>query len=103
LPYLRQKFIGKSLDSLGFLRYYANTDPANSATLPSKGRWFYLGNKKRRGRPTNSPKNISIKARLDKVTDEKLTDCVQELKVSKAEIVRRGVHKVHGELPKKKK
>ena len=56
--------------------------------------------RKQRGRPTNAPKNISLKARLDKETNEKLTECTQELQVSKAEIVRRGVHKVHEKLNK---
>lgn len=46
------------------------------------------------GRPTDNPKDISLKVRLDKETAEKLDDCVQALKVSKAEVVRRGVHKV---------
>lgn len=50
------------------------------------------------GRPTDNPKDISLKVRLDKETAEKLDDCVQALKVSKAEVVRRGVHKVRDSL-----
>ena len=53
------------------------------------------------GRPTDNPKDISLKVRLDKDTAEKLDDCIQELEVSKAEVIRRGVHKVHGDLNKK--
>lgn len=56
-----------------------------------------MGNKKM-GRPTNNPKDISLKVRLDKETAEKLDDCVQALNVSKAEVVRRGVHKVRDSL-----
>lgn len=53
------------------------------------------------GRPTDNPKDISLKVRLDKGTSEKLDECVEELGVSKAEVVRRGVHKVHDDLKKK--
>ncbi len=59
-----------------------------------------MGNKKM-GRPTDNPKDISLKVRLDKETAEKLDECVEELEVSKAEVVRRGVHKVHDNLMKK--
>ena len=59
-----------------------------------------LGDKKM-GRPTDNPKDISLKVRLDKGTAEKLDECVEELGVSKAEVVRRGVHKVHDDLKKK--
>ncbi len=59
-----------------------------------------LGNKKM-GRPTDSPKDISLKVRLDQETSEKLDDCVRVLEVSKAEVMRRGVHKVHEDLQKK--
>ena len=53
------------------------------------------------GRPTDNPKDITLKVRLDKGTAEKLDECVEELKVSKAEVVRRGIHKVHDDLMKK--
>ena len=59
-----------------------------------------LGNKKM-GRPTDNPKDISLKVRLDKETAERLDECAKKLEVSKAEIVRRGVHKVHDDLKKK--
>ena len=59
-----------------------------------------MGNKKM-GRPTDNPKDISLKVRLDQETSEKLDDCVRVLEVSKAEVVRRGVHKVHDDLQKK--
>lgn len=59
-----------------------------------------LGNKKM-GRPTDNPKDISLKVRLDQETAEKLDDCVRAMEVSKAEVMRRGVHKVHDDLEKK--
>lgn len=52
------------------------------------------------GRPTDNPKNISLKVRLDEETAEKLDDCVKAIEVSKAEVVRRGVHKMHDGLEK---
>ena len=53
------------------------------------------------GRPTDNPKDIALKVYFDKETAEKLDECIEELKVSKSEIVRRGVHKVHDDLKKK--
>ena len=58
-----------------------------------------LGTKKM-GRPTDNPKVISLKVGLDKGTSAKLDECVQEMKVSKAEIVRQGIHKMHDGLKK---
>lgn len=52
------------------------------------------------GRPTDNPKDISLKVLLDKDTAEKLNECVQVLKVSKAEVMRRGVNEVYKGLPK---
>ena len=43
------------------------------------------------GRPTDNPKDISLKVRLDKDTAEKLDECVR----------RQGVQKVHGDLTQK--
>jgi len=56
-----------------------------------------LGNKKM-GRPTDNPKDIALKVRLDKGTAEKLDECVRILEVSKAEVLRQGVHKVYDDL-----
>ncbi len=58
-----------------------------------------MGNKKM-GRPTDNPKDISLKVRLDKETSEKLDDCIHSMEVSKAEIIRRGIHKMHDDLNK---
>lgn len=53
------------------------------------------------GRPTDNPKDISLKVRLDKDTAEKLDECIRILEVSKAEVVRQGVQKVHDDLTQK--
>lgn len=58
-----------------------------------------MGNKKL-GRPTDNPKDISLKVRLDNGTAAKLDDCIRFLGVSKAEVIRRGIHKVHESLKK---
>ena len=59
-----------------------------------------MGNKKM-GRPTDNPKDTSLKVYFDKDTSDKLEDCVKALEVSKSEIVRRGIRKVHDDLNKK--
>ena len=50
------------------------------------------------GRPTDNPKDISFKVRLDTGTAEKLQSCVEDLKVSKAEVIRRGIHRMYDDL-----
>ena len=59
-----------------------------------------MGDKKM-GRPTDNPKNTSVKFLADDDTFEKLKECSQELEVSRAEVIRRGIHKVHDDLNKK--
>ncbi|WP_249282419.1 CopG family transcriptional regulator [Ligaoa zhengdingensis] len=59
-----------------------------------------LGNKKL-GRPTDNPKDISLKIRLDNDTSHMLEECSEALKLSKAEVVRQGIHKMHSGLNKK--
>ena len=56
---------------------------------------------KKMGRPTDSPKDITMKIRFDKDTSEKLEECSEEMEISKAEVVRRGVKKMHDDLNKK--
>ena len=56
---------------------------------------------KKLGRPTDSPKDITMKIRFDKQTSEKLEECSEKLEVSRAEVVRRGVNKIHDDLNKK--
>ena len=58
-----------------------------------------MGNKKM-GRPTDNPKDISLKIRLDQDTSDKLDNCVKVFEVSKAEVIRRSIHKIHEDIPK---
>ena len=58
-----------------------------------------MGNKKI-GRPTESPKNTTIKFRIDSETLNKLNDCSKKLGVTKSEVLRRGVHRIHEDLKK---
>jgi hypothetical protein len=53
------------------------------------------------GRPTDNPKDICIKLRFDKNTAEQLKECSEKMEVSRAEVVRRGVRKIHDDLNKK--
>ena len=56
--------------------------------------------KKKMGRPTDNPKNISVKFQADDETFDKLKECSEKLKVSRAEVIRQGIHKVHDGLEK---
>lgn len=60
-----------------------------------------MGNKKL-GRPTDNPKEIELKVRLDKDTARMLEECVQAWRISKAEVVRRGIHKMYEEFQQKR-
>lgn len=55
---------------------------------------------KKLGRPTDNPKDIILKIRLDTITSQKLEECSVEMKLSKAEIVRQGINKMHDDLKK---
>lgn len=56
---------------------------------------------KKLGRPTDSPKDITMKIRFDKDTSQKLEECSEKMEISRAEVVRRGVKKMHDDLNKK--
>lgn len=56
---------------------------------------------KKMGRPTDNPKDIMVKFRADKTTYENLKECSDKLGVSQAEVLRRGVKKVHDDLEEK--
>ncbi|WP_101696946.1 CopG family transcriptional regulator [Clostridium minihomine] len=55
---------------------------------------------KKLGRPTDSPKDITMKIRFDKDTSEQLEKCSETMGVSRAEVVRRGVRKMFDDLKK---
>lgn len=53
------------------------------------------------GRPTDNPKTVSVKFLADNETFEKLKECSEKMEVSRAEVIRKGIHKVHDDLNKK--
>ena len=53
------------------------------------------------GRPTDNPKNNSVKFLADDETFEKLKECSEKLEVSRAEVIRKVIHKVYDDLDKK--
>lgn len=55
---------------------------------------------KKLGRPTDNPKNIELRIRLDEDTNVKLEFCSEAKNVSKAEIARLGIQKVYEEMKK---
>jgi len=52
------------------------------------------------GRPTDNPKTVSVKILADEETFSKLKESSEKLQISRAEVIRKGIHKVHDELPK---
>ncbi len=58
--------------------------------------------KKKMGRPTDSPKNIRLYARLDEETQEDYLFCQKELGVSGSEIIRMGIKLIKENILKNK-
>lgn len=56
---------------------------------------------KKLGRPTDNPKDITMKIRFDKGTFDLLEECSEKMEVSRAEVVRRGVKKMSDDLQTK--
>lgn len=56
--------------------------------------------KKKIGRPTENPKNTTVKFRIDEETEKKLETCSKQLEISKSEVLRQGVHKMYDDLKK---
>lgn len=59
-----------------------------------------MGNKKM-GRPTDSPKDTTLKIRMDKDSLEKLEFCSEKLSVSRAEVIRSSIRKTYDDLKEK--
>lgn len=55
---------------------------------------------KKMGRPTDNPKDIILKIRLDQGSHDRLEECSKEMDVSKAEVIRQGIKKMHDDLKK---
>lgn len=60
-----------------------------------------ISEKKKIGRPTDSPKNTMFRVRLDDATEKKLDESAKKLKISKSDVVRQGIELVYGTLNKK--
>lgn len=56
---------------------------------------------KKMGRPTDNPKNTSVKFLADDDTYAKLKEYSERIKISRAEVIRRGIHKMYDGLDKK--
>ena len=52
------------------------------------------------GRPTDNPKNTSIKFKADDETVLMLKKCSKQLEVSQAEVLRRGVRMMYDDITK---
>lgn len=55
---------------------------------------------KKVGRPTDSLKDYMLRVRLDKETVEKLDYLAESLKISRSEVVRRGIEEQYQEIKK---
>jgi len=53
------------------------------------------------GRPTDNPKTVQVKFLSDAETFDKLKECAEQLGISRAEVIRKGIHKVHDGLEEK--
>ena len=61
-----------------------------------------ISEQKKIGRPTDSPKNVMMRFRIDDETLRKLDECSKILKISRSEVLRAEVHRLHAELTQKK-
>lgn len=57
--------------------------------------------KKKIGRPTDNPKNISVRIRMDETTVEKLDKCCKVKKLNRSEMIRKSIHKFYDDLKDK--
>ena len=56
---------------------------------------------KKIGRPTDNPKNISIRIRMDKTTVEKLDKCCESENLNRSEMIRKIIHRSYDNLKNK--
>ena len=55
----------------------------------------------RTGRPKiDNPKSVQVTARLQAETVEKLEECAEALKITKAEVIRKGIEIIHQGIKK---
>lgn len=51
--------------------------------------------KKKMGRPTEAAKTVSVKVRLDEITEQELNYCAEMHNLSKSEVIRNGIHEMY--------
>ena len=49
---------------------------------------------------TDSPKDYMLRVRMDKKSVQMLDDCCEKMNLTKSEVVRMGIGKVHAEIEK---
>ena len=52
------------------------------------------------GRPTDNPQNAIIKTRADEKTVNKLQECSEKLKITRSDVIRKGIEMVYETLEK---
>lgn len=52
------------------------------------------------GRPTDNPKNIMIRVRMDEETVKTMDECAKQLNTTRSEVIRTGIKKVYGDIKK---
>ena len=52
------------------------------------------------GRPTNNPRNIQTRIRMNENEAKMLSDCAKKLNVTKTDIIIMGIKKVYAEIEK---
>lgn len=90
-------------DSIGSLLFY-NIDLCShisyNTIVATKG-GETISEKKKMGRPTDSPKEYVLRVRLDKEYEDTLNTLAKSLKMSKSDIVRKGIDLVSDTLDEK--
>ncbi|MPN13944.1 hypothetical protein SDC9_161270 [bioreactor metagenome] len=84
------KISQKALDLRRYISYnYINGAKEGDAVPPKK-----------MGRPTNDPKELSVRIRLSNDDERMLRYCSEKTNLTKAEIIRRGIREVFQQLQK---
>ena len=57
---------------------------------------------KKMGRPfSDNPKNKTLRIRVDEKTIQKIDECSEALEITRSDVVRQGIDRIHGRLKKK--
>ncbi len=56
---------------------------------------------KKMGRPlSDNPKNETLRIRVDAKTIQKIDECTEALKITRSDVVRQGIDRIHDDLKK---